>query len=142
MTRSETIFAYLPAVIIFGGWLLAVVVLIFRRRWVWATALGCSWLLALGNSLASWKPAWPESKKRACISNMQWIQEKKVAWASENKKPSSDEPTKPELEKYFKDGIPHCPIDDRHYRLRKVAELPVCPNAKQRGHILESQSGR
>ncbi len=137
MTWRETISWYLPALVLFGGWLFAVVFLVFRKRWVFAVALGCVWLLAMAISLPSLKPAGPESRKRVCISNMQQIQDAKKAWAEENKTPQSDEVTDADLEKYFKNSVPRCPIDDRSYRLGKVGELPICPNAKERGHVFE-----
>lgn len=136
MTWSEIISWLAAPVIIFGGSLLVVGYLLYRRKWIIAIIVGSLWLLLFAIRAPSLQPAWPQSKRNACLFNRQRIQETKEILAKANSKNEFYEPTEPEIAAFFKHGLPCCPIDNKPYVIGKIGGLPACPNVKLRGHVL------
>jgi hypothetical protein len=136
MTWSEIISWLAAPVVIFGGSLLVVGYLIYRRKRIIAIIVGSLSLLLFAISAPSLKPAWPQAKRNACLFNMKRIQEAKETFAKANSKNEFYEPTEPEIAAFFKHGLPCCPIDNKPYVIGKIDGLPACPNAKLRGHVL------
>ena len=118
----------------------AVIILLGRKRLLWAITGALVFLLLAAIAIPSWIPARAASQRAACIANLKQIRDVKIQWAEANHKAPDATPTEADLSATNRGtGIlrefPACPRGGI-YTIGSARQNPTC-TFTSKGHRLD-----